>query len=94
MNPIMNIKLIAHIEAFNEAGYIAYIDSIKGMVVQGATPEEARCQLLISLRAKIAYDYGVDISIVEQLDGNILSVDHGKIPVKSDGENEINLQLS
>lgn len=62
----MSLKLIARIEPFGSAGYLAYIDSIKGMVESAASPEEAMKELLISLRVKMAYDLGVDFDGLRQ----------------------------
>lgn len=53
------LTLIANIESFGEAGYAGSIDSIKGLVVQADTPQNAAKKLLMSLKAKIAYDYGI-----------------------------------
>lgn len=55
----MSIKLIARIESWGDAGYLAYIESIKGMVEQANTPEDAMKELLISLKVKMAYDLGI-----------------------------------
>ena len=52
----MSLKLIARIEQFGDAGYMAYINSIKGMVESADTPEEAMKELLISLRVKIGFE--------------------------------------
>ena len=65
----MSMKLIAQIESFGEAGYLAWIDSIKGMAVQADTPEKAVKELLISLKAKLSFDLGIkfdDIEAVEE----------------------------
>ncbi len=89
----MSLKLIAKVESYGDAGYIAFIDSIKGLVVQANTPKEAIKELLLSLKAKIAFDYKIDIDSIEAK------------PIKSEeefksfmsrakvGENEINLTL-
>lgn len=57
--------LTAQIQHYGEAGYIGSIDSIKGLVVQGSSREEVRNELLISLRVKLAYNLGIDISKIE-----------------------------
>lgn len=64
----MILKLIANIESFGDAGYIAWINNsskLKGTVVQANSPENAVKELLISLRAKFAYDYGLEIEQVQ-----------------------------
>lgn len=62
----MSLKLIARIEPYGQAGYLAYIDSIKGMVEMAATPETAMKELLISLKVKLAYDLGIDIDVLKE----------------------------
>lgn len=59
------LKLIANIEAFGEGRYVAFIETIKGMVVEGESVEEVFKELLISLKVKIAFDLGVDISSIQ-----------------------------
>jgi hypothetical protein len=55
----MSFKLIARIENVGNGGFLAYIDSIKGMVEQEETPEMAMKELLISLKVKMAFDLGI-----------------------------------
>ncbi len=64
----MLIKLDAHLQNFGEAGYLAWIDGSKGMkmAVQAKSPEEATKELLISLRVKLAYMFGIDPASIEQ----------------------------
>lgn len=61
------IKLIANIENHGEAGYVAWIDSIKGLVVEGGTHEEVCRELFISLKTKLAYDLGIKASEVQEI---------------------------
>ena len=62
----MTLKLNVCIEKFGSTGYIAWIDNekFKGMVVQADSPENARRELLISLKTKIAYDFGIHIGAI------------------------------
>lgn len=62
----MKIVLFATIENFGEAGYIGYIDSLRGLVVQGKTVEKTIQELLISLHVKIVHDLGLDASALKQ----------------------------
>ena len=66
----MIIKLDAYIEKFTDAKYAGWIDhkntNIKGIVVQGNSIEEVYKQLLLSLKVKIAYDYGVEILDIQE----------------------------
>lgn len=62
----MSFKLIARIESWGDAGYLAYIDSIKGMVEQAETPEKAMQELLISLKVKMAYDLGIGYEALKE----------------------------
>ena len=57
----MSFKLIARIEPYGPADFLASIESIKGMAECGNTPEEAMKELLISLKVKMAHDLGVEI---------------------------------
>lgn len=56
---MMAIKLIVNIESFGEAGCLAWVDEIKGMVVQADSPEEALKELAVSLKVKRLYDVSV-----------------------------------
>lgn len=62
----MVLTLMANIESFGDAGCIAWIDSIKGMVVQGTEPKDTFRELLISLKVKMAHDYGVKIDQIQE----------------------------
>ncbi|CAN5282209.1 hypothetical protein BH09BAC5_BH09BAC5_06240 [soil metagenome] len=63
----MEIKLIANIENHGDAGYIAWIDSIKGLVVQGNSMDEACRELMTSLKVKLAYDLGLSASELKEI---------------------------
>lgn len=87
------LKLIANIESFGEAGYVGSVDSIKGLVVEADTPQNVVKELLLSLKAKFAYDYKVKIDDVEAKkfdteEEMLKHMDRAKV-----GENEINLNL-
>jgi putative lipase involved disintegration of autophagic bodies len=55
----MNISLIAYIQDHGTAGWIGWIDGLRGMVVQGKDEEEVRNELIISLKTSIAYSWGL-----------------------------------
>ena len=55
------MKLTANIEGYEGAGYIAFIENIKGLVTQADTPQDAFKELIISLKVKMAMDYGFQI---------------------------------
>lgn len=52
--------LIARIERFGDNHYLAYIESMKGMMEESDSIEGAMKELLISLRVKLAYDLNTD----------------------------------
>lgn len=90
----MSLKLIARIQGHGPAGYLAYIESIKGMAEMADTPQDAMKELMISLKVKMAYDLGIDIdglkeSIVVPLEQYQIE----QIDLGNDGyaEKEINL---
>lgn len=80
----------AYIENFGKAGFISWIDSdkFKGLVVQGKSLDEVKVKLYKSIRVKIAYDYGLDISTIEarELTAN-------DIPIVKATETETEFQL-
>ncbi len=55
------MKLIANIESHGAAGYVAWIENIKGLATQGDTAQEAFSELITSLKVKFAMDYSCDI---------------------------------
>jgi len=50
----MQLTLI--IERNHGSSYLGYVKEIKGIVVQGETPEKVIQELLLSLKVKYAYD--------------------------------------
>ena len=90
----MKLKLIAHIENFGDAGYIGYVDSIRGMVVQGSTLKEAWEELLISLKVKISHDFGIDMAAFEEKE--MFSIEKSTPPVEFErnGKKELSLTLA
>lgn len=84
------IIIKAFIDHFPNAGYIAWADGFKGLVVQGDTMDEVKKELWISLKVKIAYDYNLDISHIEAKE--ITSLDDIPI-IQGDNENEFQYQL-
>ena len=87
------LKLIAKIESFGEAGYIGSIDSIKGLVVEADSPQDAVKELLLSLKAKMAYDYNVQMDDVEFKQFQSEEEMKKYVEKAKEGENEINLIL-
>lgn len=69
MRNIMKLKLNAYIEHYENAGYVGWIENekFKGMVVQAESAEAAHKELLISLKAKIAYDFGIEMNSIEEI---------------------------
>lgn len=53
------------IKQMGEARFMGWSHDFKALVVQGTTEEEVKKELLISLRAKIAYDTGLPITNIE-----------------------------
>ena len=64
----MNIKVTANIENHGKAGFVAWIDSIKGLVVQAKTLEEVLKELMISLKVKMAHSLGVPAKDIIDID--------------------------
>jgi hypothetical protein len=47
---------------YGSDGWLAWIDSMKGMCASGFTEEEAINELVISLNVKLAYDLGIELT--------------------------------
>jgi hypothetical protein len=56
------IKIEGVIKPFGEKLFYGHIPQIKGLVVQGISIEETLKELLLSLRVKLAFDFGLDMS--------------------------------
>lgn len=92
----MLLKLIANVESFGNDHYIASIESIKGMVVEGNSVEEVCKELLISLKVKLAYDLGIDIHRMKDKvhDDKNMSIDIEDLKFENGrATKEINLNL-
>lgn len=63
---MVQIQLTAVIQNFGDAGYIGWTERIKGLVVQGDSIQETLNELIKSIKVKIAYDFGLDISQITQ----------------------------
>jgi predicted RNase H-like HicB family nuclease len=78
----MNFNLTAYIEDFNGAGFMGWIEGVKGIAVQGQSEEEVRSELLTSLKVKIAFDFGIKMENLssEQLSGDqdLLTIDRSQ----------------
>ncbi len=55
----MNISLNAFIEDHGPAGWIGWIEGVKGMIVQADNEDEVRKELIVSLKTTIAYSLGL-----------------------------------
>lgn len=55
----MNITLKAFIEDHGQAGWIGWLDGVRGMVVQGLNEDEVRKELILSIKTTIAYSLGL-----------------------------------
>jgi len=94
----MLIKLDAHLKNYGDAGYVAWIDNSKNMkmAVQANTPEKAVKELLISLKVKIAYMFGVDINSIEEKEFNSEAEFQKEISeaLKQTGKKELQFQIA
>jgi len=86
----MSMKLIAKIESYGSSGYIAWIESMKGMVVQAETQEAVLRELLLSLKVKLSYDLGVNFDNFEEKE---ITEEEWK-QIESKGEKEINFSFA
>ena len=53
------------IQKMGDDQFMGWSHDFKALVVQGTTEEEVKKELLISLRAKVAYDTGLPITNIE-----------------------------
>jgi len=56
------ILVKAEIEKISDNHFIGRIEKMKGMIVEAESREAVKKELLISLKVKIAFDYGLEIS--------------------------------
>ncbi|MEJ7823393.1 MAG: hypothetical protein WKF85_13805 [Chitinophagaceae bacterium] len=90
INPSKSIRVC--VESFNDdAGYVAWIDNekFKGIVVQANSKEKVFEELLTSVNAKFAYDFGITIGGVEAKIQELM-----KATLDCDGRKEINLNFA
>jgi hypothetical protein len=92
----MSQKLIARVESAGPDGYLATIESIKGMVELGTTPELAMKELMVSLKVKLAFDLGISYdalkdSIVVPLEE--YAIENVEVKQKGFSEKEIKFNL-
>lgn len=80
-----------HIETYGENAFMAWAENFKGLVVQGTSEEDVVKELIISLRAKIAFDYGLPITHV---DGKEVTQDLLDRVLEGKKENKFKLQLA
>lgn len=95
----MSIKLIANIEYHANVGYTAWIESIKGMVVQGNSLDEVCKELFISLKVKLAFNLGINASEIIEISSEEALAIQRQMDFQHNNETEvckkeINLTLS
>lgn len=61
----MQLMFYAQIRQYSDTLFIGWIDKIKGLVVESSSKEGVKQELLTSLKVKIAYDYGFEISTID-----------------------------
>jgi len=61
----MHIIITAHIQNYGDAGYLAWSDQLKGVMVQANSLEEAKAEMWKSLKIKVAYETGIALSAIE-----------------------------
>jgi len=85
------LLVTAEIQQMTENLFMGWAHKFKALVVQGESEEEVKRELLISLRAKIAFDYDLPITNVnaEELTSEALEHYFKKVEV----ENQYNVQL-
>jgi hypothetical protein len=59
------LVVTTQIEQYGEKHFMGWSHDFKALVVQGESEEEVKKELIISLRAKVAYDIGLPISRIE-----------------------------
>jgi hypothetical protein len=89
-NPTNFLKFVISIESFGTNGYIAWIEGLKGMVVQGDSKEEVMQELYKSLKVKIAYGLGVSISTLNDMAERAMN----EPKIDDEEKSEINLVLA
>lgn len=93
------LKLIAIIESFDNH-FVAWVENtrnIKGMVVEGNSVSEVMQELMTSLKVKIAYDLGIDISSINhrQISSDVELLEFKNLKfMDGRAKKEINLQMS
>lgn len=81
----------AEVKKMGDSHFMAWAHDFKALVVQGETEDEVKKELLISLRAKIAYDTGLPISNV---DGEEVTKEVLDRYFKSYKDNQFKVQLA
>ena len=88
------MKVIVNIE-FCENRYVAWIDKIKGMVVEASSLPEVVGELITSLKVKMAYDYGMDIEEIPENAGKMKQyLNNFDSSAPFTGTKEINFDMS
>lgn len=59
------LVVTTEIQKMSENAFMGWSHDFKALVVQGQSEDEVKKELLISLRAKVAYDMGLPITKVE-----------------------------
>lgn len=85
----MAIKLIANIEHHEGAGYVAWIDSIKGLVVSADSLEDVCKELFTSLKVKLAYNLGISASEIKEITEEEAKLIERQMAFKKNGNSQI-----
>lgn len=80
----MLLKFTGNLRQYSDNLFIGWIDNIKGLVVEASTKEDVKRELLTSLKVKIAFDYGLEISKIEHQE--VVSLEAPKKNIIEEGE--------
>lgn len=86
-------NLTAEIQKMGDSLYMAWTHEFKALVVQGTSLEDAKKELLISIRAKVAYDMKLPIKNVQAKEVTKKNIEKYFVPVKSK-ENQYKVQFA
>lgn len=84
------IRIEGVINKFGDNLFYGYIPQMKGLVVQGESVEQTLKELLLSLRVKLAFDLGLDMSNIIADDKDISEMK----PKKGDSVDESRYELA
>jgi len=84
------MQYTGYIKSFGNAGFIAGVNELKGMVEQGNSPEGALDKLLLALRVRTSYIEKVALSKVS---AKAIPINNNSSEKKPIAEKELNLLL-